>query len=60
MHVNNSVTIKTVGWVSLCDGVKLEESEGYNYFFVVFCVLESDSISSCWLMSNKSQFVGHL
>ena len=41
MQVNNSVTIKTVGGISLCDGGKLEESERYNYFFVVFYVLES-------------------
>ena len=34
------VNIKTVGRISLCDGGKLEESEGYNYFFVVFYVLE--------------------
>ena len=41
MHVNNSVTVKIVGGISLCDGGQLEESEGYNYFFVVFYVLES-------------------
>ena len=40
MHVNSSVTVKTVGGISLCDGGKLEESEGYNYFLVVFFVLE--------------------
>ena len=38
MHVNNSVTVKTVGVISLCDGEQLEEFEGYNYFSVVFCV----------------------
>ena len=32
MHVNNSVTVKTVGRISLGDGGQLEESEGYNYF----------------------------
>ena len=41
MHVNVSVTVKTVGSISLFDRGKLEESEGDNYFFVVFCVLES-------------------
>ena len=41
MHVNVSVTVKTVGGISLFDDGKLEESEGYNYFFVVFYVLES-------------------
>ena len=41
MHVNNSVTVKTVGGIALCDGGKLEESEVYNYVFVVFYVLES-------------------
>ena len=40
MHVNMSVTVKPVGGISLLDGGKLEESEGYNYFFVVFYVLE--------------------
>ena len=39
--LTNSVTVKTVGWVSLCDDGQLEESEGCNYFFVVFYVLES-------------------
>ena len=38
MHVNISVTVKTVGEISLSDGEKLEEYEGYNYFFGVFCV----------------------
>ena len=41
MHVNNSITVKTVGGIPLCDGVKLEESEGYDYFFVIFYVLDS-------------------
>ena len=41
MHVNISITVKTVGRISLCDGRKLEKSEGYNYFFVVFYVIES-------------------
>ena len=41
MRVNNSVTVKTVGGISLCDGEQFEESEGYNYFYVVFYVLES-------------------
>ena len=41
MHVNNSVTVKTVGEISLRDGGNMEESDGYNYFFVVFYVLES-------------------
>ena len=40
MHVNDSVTVKTVGGISLFDGGKLEESEGYNYFFVVVFVLD--------------------
>ena len=40
MHVNTSVIVKTVGGISLLDGRKLEESEGYNYFFDVFNVLE--------------------
>ena len=40
MHVNVSITVKTVGVISLFDGRKLEESEGYNYFFIVFYMLE--------------------
>ena len=42
----------------LCDGGKLEESEEYNYFFVVFNVLKSALV--CDLLSNESQFVGQL
>ena len=41
MHVNISVTVITVGIISLYSCGKVEESEGYNYFFVVFYVLES-------------------
>ena len=46
MHENNSVTVKTVGEISLYDGGKLEKSEGYNYFFVVLlCVrIEIDQL----------------
>ena len=45
MHVNVNVTVKTVGRISLNDGGKLEESEGYNYFFVVFYVrIEIDQV----------------
>ena len=40
MHVNVSVTVKTVGKISLFDGGKLEESEGYNYFFIIFYLSE--------------------
>ena len=40
MHVNVSFTVKTVGRISLFNGGKMEESEGYNYFFFVFYVLE--------------------
>ena len=41
MHVNISITVKTVGVISLGYGRKLEESEWYNYFFIIFNVLES-------------------
>ena len=34
MHVNVSVTVKTVGGISLFDGGKLEESEGYMRRFL--------------------------
>ena len=40
MHVNISVTVKTVGGISLFAGRKLGESEGYNYFFVIYYLLE--------------------
>ena len=61
MHVNNSVTVKTVGGISLCDGGQFEESEGYHYFYVVFlCVrIEIDQLVRD-LLSNKSLFVGQL
>ena len=39
--VNACITVKIVGGISLCNGGKLEESEGSNYFYIVFCVLES-------------------
>ena len=35
IDANNSVTVKTFGRISLCGDRKLEESEGYNYFFVI-------------------------
>ena len=58
MHVNNSVTVKTVGGISLCNEVKLEESEGYNYFFCCFLYvrIEIDQLF-CVIccQSNKSQ-----
>ena len=55
MHVNICVTVKTVGEISLCDGGKLEESEGCKYFFLRFlCVI----IEADHLLSNKSKFVG--
>ena len=40
MHVSISVTIKTVGGISFFHGGKFEKSEGYNYLFVIFYVLE--------------------
>ena len=47
MHVIVRVTVKTVGGISLFDGGKVEESQEYNYIFVIFYVLESKLISSC-------------
>ena len=39
MHVNISVTVKTISGISLFNGGKLEESKGCNYFFRCFlCV----------------------
>ena len=46
MHVDSSVTVKTVGRISLNDGGKIEESEGY-ITFSSFSMLDSKSISSC-------------
>ena len=40
MDVNASITVKTFGGIFLFDDGKLEESEGYNYFFYIFYVLE--------------------
>ena len=57
MHVKVSVAVKTVGGISVFDGGKLEESEGNNYFFVVFydrSALVRD------LLSTNSPFVGQL
>ena len=31
---------QTAGQISLCYGVKLEESKEYNYFFIIFYVLK--------------------
>ena len=53
--------VNTVGGISLCDDEKLEESEGYNYFFVIFYVLELNRSALVRdLLSNKSQFVDQL
>ena len=41
IHVNAYITVKIVGGISLCNGGKLEESEGSNCFFNIFYVLES-------------------
>ena len=39
IHVNACITVKIVGGISLCNGGKLEESEGSNCFFHRFlCV----------------------
>ena len=40
-YMQTSALVKTVGGISLCDGGKLDETEGYNHFFVVFYVFES-------------------
>ena len=56
MHVNISVTVKTVGGISLCDGGQLEESEGHDYFFVVFCArIEIDRLLCviCWVINHS-------
>ena len=38
---NTCVTVKNICGILQCNGGKLEESEGYNYFFIISCVLES-------------------
>ena len=56
MHVNFSVTVKIVGGISICDGGKLEEPEGYNYFFVVFyALIEIDQLLCviCWVINHS-------
>ena len=62
MNVNLSVTVKNVGEISLLGGGKLEESEGYNYFFVVSYVFESKSWDQllCMICWEINQFVGQL
>ena len=40
-----------------CNGAKLEESEGYNCFFIISCELRALVFE---LLSNKSRFVGQL
>ena len=46
MDVNVSITVKTVGGLSLFAGGKMEESEGYNYFRRFLCVrIETDQLS---------------
>ena len=39
--VNACITVKIFGGISLCNGGKLEESEGSNCSFHLFCVLDS-------------------
>ena len=46
MRVNVSVTVKTDGGISLFDSGKMQQSDRYNYFFVIFHVLVSKEISS--------------
>ena len=38
IHVNACITVKIVGGLSLCNGGKLEESEGSNCFFSSYFV----------------------
>ena len=59
IHVNASITVKVVGGISSCNGRKLEKSEGYNCFFVVSCVLESNRfLLTSDLLPNISLVVG--
>ena len=39
MYVNACITVKIVGGISLCNGGKLEESEGPNCFFLSFLIV---------------------
>ena len=64
MHVNISVTVKTVGSISLFDGREVEESEGYIYFlnfsmclFVCVEVLRPSQLSG--VMSSAVSLPNH-
>ena len=39
-HSATEATIKNICGAFQCNGGKLEESEGYNFFFIISCVLE--------------------
>ena len=59
MHVNNSVTVKTVGRISLCDGdswKNLKDTITFSSFSM--CSYRNRSALVHDLLSNKSQFVG--
>ena len=43
MHVNTSVTVKSIGEISLFESRKLKESEGDTYLFIVFYLLEIET-----------------
>ena len=62
IHVNVCITVKSVGVISLCNGGKLEESEGSNRFFSSFsvCLNRNRSALARELLSNISLFVGRL
>ena len=60
-HTYTLVTVKHLAGFLKCSGRKFEESEVYDCFFIISCVLESKWISSSSeLLSNNSLFIGQL
>ena len=45
-YMSISVLVINICWILQCNCRRLEESEGYNCFFIVSCVFESKYISS--------------
>ena len=60
MHVYISITVKTLGVISFCDGGKLGKNLKGTITFSSFSILESKSALVCDMLSYKSQFVGQL
>ena len=62
-HVNAFVTVKPLAGFLQCNCGKLEESEGYNCFFIVSCVLEAlvrELLSNKGCVSNLMVYMIYL